>query len=420
MLKSWLCLLNEGGRDLERASATIKNQAENMFEQLKMWRRRFHQHPELSFQEMDTSRFVVDYLNTLPGIQVNSGVGYQTAVTGTISSGSGPTIAIRVDMDALPIQEENDVDYMSKKEGVMHACGHDAHTAIGLGCASLMASFFQKGLIQGTVKLLFQPAEERADESGLTGAQHMIEGGVLHDVDAAIALHMNPEKPLGEMLIHDGYSMGNVDVFESTIYGSGGHGAYPHLGTDPLWMLNHVLTGIYSIPGRLISALDSAVISVGSIHAGAQNNVIPSEVKLSGTIRTYQPDVQEKAHAALQNIFSVVERLGGSYDLNIRNEDPALNNDARMNRFIRLACDELYPDFIQHDMPFGLGGEDFANVADKVPSAMFFLGCNTDYLKNGMLHTPTFDIAEDVLPVGVAILSLAAIMYLDAGGVVNG
>lgn len=401
-------------------TATIKEQADNMLEQLRAWRRKIHQHPELSFQEINTSRFVADYLNTLSSMQVDSGVGYQTAVTGTISSGSGPTIAIRADMDALPIQEENDVGYKSGNEGVMHACGHDAHTAIGLGCATVMSKLIQQGSLQGTVTFLFQPAEERADESGLTGAQYMIEAGALQDVDAAIALHMNPEKPLGNVLIHDGYSMGNVDVFDATIKGSGGHGAYPHLGTDPIWMLNHVLTGIYSIPGRLVSALDSAVISVGSIHAGTQNNVIPSDVKLSGTLRTYQPDVQKKIHKALQDIFSVVESLGGSYDLNIRKEDPALKNDARVNQFIRRACGDLYPDFIQQDMAFGLGGEDFANVAEVVPSAMFFLGCNTDHLHNGMLHTPSFDIDEDVLPVGVALLTLTAIRYLEAGGELNG
>lgn len=401
-------------------TAAIKEQSESMHDDLIAWRRRFHQHPELSFQEINTSRFVTDYLNTLPHMQVACGVGYETAVTGTITSGSGPTIAIRADMDALPIQETNEVDYTSEQEGVMHACGHDAHTTIGLGCATVISTLFQQGVLKGTVKFLFQPAEERADESGFTGAQYMIQGGALEDVNAAIALHMNPEKPLGDVFIHDGYSMGNVDVFDATIKGSGGHGAYPHLGRDPFWMLSHVLSGIYSIPGRLISSLDSAVISVGSIHAGTQNNVIPSEVRLSGTVRTYQPGVQKQVHQALDDMFSIVESLGGTYDLNIRKEDPALQNDARINQLFRSAFVDLYPDFIQHNEPFGLAGEDFANVAEAVPSAMFFLGCNTAEKDNGMLHTSTFNIDENVLSVGVSVLALTAVKYLESGIEVNG
>src|SRR5699024_10545512 len=165
--------------------------------------RRIHQHPELSFRETDTSRFVIDYLNTLPRMQVEHGVGYETAVVGTVTSGIGPTMAIRADMDALPIHEASDTPYTSQHNGVMHACGHDVHTAIGLGCATGLAELFQKGDAQGTVKFLFQPAEGHADEAGLTGAQYMIQGGALEGVDAAIALHMNPEKPLGEVLIHD-------------------------------------------------------------------------------------------------------------------------------------------------------------------------------------------------------------------------
>src|SRR5699024_4762450 len=372
---------------MDQLAAEIKARAEGIANRLIAWRRQIHQQPELSFQEINTAQFVVDELNALPYVEVRQRMGYKTAVVGSITTGNGPSIAIRADMDALPIHETNTASYSSEKKGVMHACGHDAHTAIGLGCATVMAELFQQGDIQGTVNFVFQPAEERADESGLTGAQYMIQGGVLDGIDAAIALHMNPEKPLGEVHIHDGYSMGNVDVFTATIKGSGGHGAYPHLGTDPIWMLQHVLSGIYSISGRLVSPLDSAVISVGSIHAGSQNNVIPSEVMISGTIRTYKPDVQKKVHGALDDIFSIVRRLGGTYQMNIRKEDPALKNNAYINTFIRNAFDSMYPDYLQHAIPFGLGGEDFANVAEVVPSAMFFLGSNTDDMRHGMLHT---------------------------------
>lgn len=401
---------------MEDMAGLVRKKAEGMQAQLVAWRRYMHQYPELSFSETNTSRFVADQLQALPNMHVTAGAGYETAVRGKVTSGSGPTIAIRADMDALPIQEENQVAYASQHAGVMHACGHDGHTAIGLGCATVITALFQQGLIAGTIIFLFQPAEERADEAGLTGAEHMINGGALKNVDAAIALHMNPANPFGEVLIHDGYSMGNGDVFTASIHGNGAHGAYPHQASDPFWMLPNVLNGIYSIPGRLISPLESAVISIGGIQGGTQSNVIPSDVTLSGTIRTYEPNVQKKVHDALEQIFSIVERMGGTYDLRIRTEDPALENHAVMNGYIRQAFDALYPHFRQLDAPFGLAGEDFANIAEIVPSAMFFLGCNTSYLDNGMLHTSSFDMDERVLSVGVSVLSLATVTYLKSGG----
>lgn len=170
----------------------IFEKAEAMSDQLVQWRRRLHSYPELSFQEIETSAFVAQILGNIPGMKVESGVGYPTAVAGTLSSGSGPTIAVRADMDALPIQEENDYEFKSRNEGVMHACGHDAHTTIGLGVASLLGELFHSGKLKGTVMFLFQPAEERADDSGSTGSPYMVHAGALDDVDCVVALHMSP------------------------------------------------------------------------------------------------------------------------------------------------------------------------------------------------------------------------------------
>lgn len=392
----------------------IVSRAEAIKDRLVQWRRQLHTYPELSFQEVATSRFVAHHLEQLPGMVVQQGVGCPTAVVGTLSTGEGPTVAIRADMDALPIQEENDHDFRSQHEGVMHACGHDAHTAIVLGAATLLSESLQAGEIKGTVKFLFQPAEERADDHGSTGAPYMIKAGALDGVDAVVALHMSPENPVGEVLIHDGYSMASVDVFEAKIYGTGGHGAYPHHGSDPVWMLTSVLPMLYAIPTRKVSPLEPAVISIGRIDAGSASNVIPAEIEIRGTIRSYHPDVRQSLHRELEQAFSLVKVMGGDYKLTITAEDPSLKNDPGVNRLIKTVVKDLYPHFRIVERPFGLGGEDFAHMIQTVPGAMFFLGCA---LSDGVvrnLHTPTFDIDERCLSIGVSILAETAKRFLSA------
>lgn len=391
----------------------IRERAHQLAEQLVEWRRTIHKFPELSFQETGTAKFVKHVLDQIPGMQVQADAGHPNAVVGILPSGAGPIIAIRADMDALPIQEENKHAYQSQNKGIMHACGHDAHTAIALGAASVLGESMQNGELAGTVKFLFQPAEEMADVSGSTGAPYMIEAGVLDDVDHVLALHMSPENPVGEVKIHDGYSMANVDVFRAVIYGSGGHGAYPHLGTDPVWMLAPVLQALHGIVARKISPLDAAVVSVGSITSGSASNVIPSEVEIKGTVRSYDPDIRKKIHAELEKAFSVVNVLDGNYDLTITPEDPALQNHPDVNNHIRDVLRDVYPDFTILDEPFGLGGEDFAHMAQMVPGAMFFLGCAINDGVRRDLHTPTFDIDEQVLPVGVSILAESVQRYLQ-------
>lgn len=386
--------------------------ADELLDQLKVWRRKLHQFPELSFQEFETSTFVAEELRKIPGMKVELGVGYPTAVAGTLSSGSGKTIAIRADMDALPIQEENELDYKSQNEGVMHACGHDAHTAIALGAAKVLGDRFQRGELQGTVKFLFQPAEEMADKRGSTGAPYMINAGALAGVDCVVALHMSPEDLPGEVKIHDGYSMANVDVFDAQVFASGGHGAYPHLGTDPIWMLGPVLQALHGIVARRVSPLDSAVISIGSIQSGSASNVIPSVVEIKGTIRSYQPKVRSLLHAELEKAFSLVHVFDGDYRLQIIPEDPSLKNDPEVNKVIKQTINELYPDFKIIDAPFGLGGEDFSHMTQVVPGAMFFLGCALGDGVNRDLHTPHFDIDESVLPAGVAIMTETVTRFL--------
>jgi amidohydrolase len=205
----------------------VLNRLEQLSTDLVKWRRWLHQFPELSFHEVGTSRFVAEILSKIKGMKVETGIGVPTSVVGTLSNGQGPTIAIRADIDALPIVEENQISYASKKKGVMHACGHDAHTSIVLGAAQLLGELFQNEKITGNVKFIFQPAEESTDKYGLSGSPYLLQAGVYNDVDAAIALHMCPWLPVGAAQINDGYSMANVDVFKGKILGTGGHGAYP-------------------------------------------------------------------------------------------------------------------------------------------------------------------------------------------------
>lgn len=388
-------------------------QANALSEQLIEWRRHFHQHPELSFQEFGTSRFVADVLKNIKGLHVETGIGVETSVVATLTSGEGPVIAIRADMDALPITEENTFDYKSQNEGIMHACGHDAHTAILLGAAHLLADKFEKEELKGTVKLIFQPAEESTDEHGLSGSPYMVQAGAYDGVDAAIALHMCPWLPVGSAQVNDGYSMANVDVFTAKIFGTGGHGAYPELGTDPIWMLGVVMQAIHGIVARKMPALEAGVISIGQIHAGTASNIIPNEVLIQGTIRSYSPEARDLLSAELNKALSIVEPMGGTYSLDIERGEPALKNDSRINHLFLKSIKELYPDFQIVNRPFGMGGEDFGYVTEKWPGALFFLGSGTRDGIGRDLHTPIFDLDESSLVKGAAILTQTAVHFLN-------
>lgn len=382
----------------------MSERVESISDELINWRRKIHAQPELSFNEIKTSNFVANKLSSIQGMHVQTEVGYPTAVVGELTNGVGPVIALRADMDALPITEENTHSFKSQNEGVMHACGHDAHTAILLGVASILGALFAENKLHGTVKFLFQPAEETADDNGSTGAPYMIKAGALKNVEATIALHMSPEHDVGEILMNDGYSMAYGDVFHANVYGTGGHGAYPQLGTDPIWMLSPVLHALYTIANRRIDPLEPATISIGTLKAGSTSNIIPSEVEMKGTIRSYNPTTRLRLHEEVENAFSMIQTLGGFYHLTIKSEDPSLYNSPYVNAIIRKSIHSIDPTFVIINKPFGLGGEDFAHMTREVPGAMFFLGCKKSNDKVRNLHTPTFDINEDCLPVGVSIL----------------
>ncbi|MGB0387972.1 MAG: M20 metallopeptidase family protein [Ardenticatenaceae bacterium] len=385
--------------------------AKALSEEIVRLRRDIHAHPELSFQEFRTAGLVADTLSEL-SIDVKTGVG-RTGVVGQIGTGEGPTIAIRADMDALPIDEKNEVGYKSQNAGVMHACGHDAHTAMLLGAAHLLREDFAEGKWHGNVRFLFQPSEESFDENGISGATAMIDDGALEDVDAVIALHVSSNRPSGKLFFHDGYSLANVDSFEAWIRGDGGHGAYPHTGADPLYMLGPILNALYAIPSRRINPLRPCVISLGQIKGGSVSNVIPNEVYLQGTIRSYHDDIREQLWAEIENALKLSEIMGGRYQLKVHKGYPAMFNNAEVNNWMRgVTTDFVGADAIVNK-EYGMGAEDFAYMTQKAKGAMFMLGAATP---DGIVrnhHTDIFDINESVLPIGAAVLAETARRFVS-------
>jgi amidohydrolase len=373
-------------------------------------RRDFHQYPELSFNEYRTSTIVAEMLREI-GIRTKTGIG-RTGVVGEIGSGSGPTIAIRADMDALPIQEENDVPYHSQNEGIMHACGHDAHTAILLGAAHLLQQSFIDENWQGNVRLLFQPSEEAYDESGISGATAMIEDGALENIDAAIALHVWSDYPAGNCYFHDGYSLAAVDSFKAWLRAPGGHGAYPHKSKDPIFILAPILTALYGIPSRRINPLRASVVSLGQVHAGTAPNIIPKEVFLEGTIRSYEPEVREQLIAEVESALKISEIMGGGYEFQLTCGYPPMFNDSEVNDLLRSVSKDILGSKAINNSEFGMGAEDFAFMTQAAKGAMFMLGAAIPDGTERRHHTSTFDIDESVLPIGAAILAETARRYV--------
>lgn len=375
--------------------------------QIAGWRRRIHRQPELGFQEHKTAALIVETLEPM-GYRIQTGIG-RTGVVAEHGQGK-PVIALRADMDALPIQEENKVSYASEVPGVMHACGHDAHVAMALGTAGILV---REGH-PGTVRLLFQPSEEAGDEQGVSGAQRMLEDGALQDVDAILALHVDASLPVGLVTIDPGPFSAGVDSFFATVYGIGGHGAMPQKAVDPVHITAHVLLALHGIVSRKIRPHDAAVVTVGAIHGGRAENVIPQQVDLAGTIRFMNEEVHGMLKEEIEHALRIARIMGGDYDLRFEHGAPAIVNDPGIVRLLRqVSVDVLGREGVQEARP-EMGAEDFSFFTQEVPGAMFMLGAGIEGDERSH-HHPRFDIDERCLPIGAAILSMAVLELLQSG-----
>ena len=385
------------------------SQAQALQDEIVRLRRDIHAHPELGFQEFRTAKLVADTLAEIGYTDIKTEVG-RTGVVTQIGTGDGPTIGIRADMDALPIIEAVDVPFRSQNQGVMHACGHDAHTAMLLGVAHLLRQSFaaEGSQWRGNVRLLFQPCEEKF-ENGVSGATAMISDGALAGVDHVIALHIISNIPAGLVVFNDGYSMAAGDAFEAWIRADGGHGAYPHEGTDPLFILSAILPNLYAIPSRRIPPMEPCVVSVGEIRGGSAPNVIPREVYVQGTIRSFKDEVREKLWAEVAQAFKLAEAMGGRCELKIHKGYPAVFNSAEVNDWMRAVAKDLLGEQAVVNQVFGMGSEDFAYMSQAAPGAMFLLGGSNG---GGNHHTDVFDLDESVFPLGAAVLAETARRYV--------
>lgn len=381
--------------------------AKSIEDQIIEWRRDIHMHPELGFEETRTSRLVADTLKDL-GIEVEVGIA-ETGIVARIGEGT-PRIGIRADMDALPIDEANDVPYKSQTPGVMHACGHDAHTAILLGVARMLTEMDDRP--EGEIRLLFQPSEEKwRDSDGHSGGSLMVEQNAADGLDAVIALHVSSTDPAGQVLITPGNALAAVDTFEATIVGEGTHGAAPHNGLDPIWIQAQVINAIQAIRSRRLDPTEASVITVGAIHAGSAPNVIPNEVHLKGTIRSYTEEVREAQHKLLEEALAVARHYGGDYTLKISRGYPSMYNDPDVADLMRQVSVDLLGEKNTIEGQPGMGAEDFSYMSQKAPGTMIMLGAKFDKM-NRPHHSPIFDINESAFHVGAAVLAESAIRLL--------
>lgn len=372
-------------------------------------RRDFHRHPELGFREVRTAGIVSQELKKI-GLEVRAGVA-RTGVVGLLEGGKpGPVVLVRFDMDALPIQEESGAEYASQNPGVMHACGHDGHTAIGLTVAHLLSQR-QKDL-SGSVKFVFQPAEE-----GLGGAEGMIAEGVLANPkpDYAFALHLWNEKPVGWFGVTPGPLMAASEVFQIRLIGKGGHGALPHLAIDPIIGAAQIISALQTIASRNISPLSSAAISVTSIHAGETFNVIPQWVELKGTIRTFDSDVRQQVLRRFQEIVAGVgQAMGCQVEVDLQLLTPAVVNDAQAAKRVSEVGARLFPNATFDDAFQTMVSEDMAYMMQGIPGCYFLVGsANAEKGLDAPHHHPRFDIDEDALPMAAALMSAVIVSYLQ-------
>jgi amidohydrolase len=391
-------------------------EARSLFTYTQTLRRDFHVHPELGFHEIRTGGIVAKELESL-GIEVTKGVG-KTGVVGLLEgSKPGPTILIRFDMDALPITEETGAEYASQNNGVMHACGHDGHTAMGLTVARMLYKHREE--LAGTVKFCFQPAEEGFNGEECGGNEMMIRDGVLEGptVEQTLSMHLWNDQPLGWVGVGSGPVMAGAELFTVKLTGRGGHGAAPHLTIDPIVAAAQVVTALQTITSRNVAPLQSAVVSVTTLQSGTAFNVIPPQAVLTGTIRTFDLAVRDTVLKRFDEIVhGVAEALGCKVEIEVIRVTPAVINNDALAAKVQETARGLLPGLVLDTSSYmTMGAEDMAFMQEKVPGCYFFIGSNNKekHLDYGH-HHPKFDFDEEALVRGAALMAAAAADILSA------
>lgn len=389
----------------------VNKEAEEIFEQLLAWRRDFHRHPELGYELDRTARIVATHLKSL-GMEVTEHVG-KTGVVGLLKGGKpGEVLAMRADMDALPIQEATGLEFSSEIPGVMHACGHDGHTAMLMGVAAILSKY--REYIKGSVKFIFQPAEE-----GGNGAGAMVKDGVLENPrpDAIMAAHMMFDEA-GTITIRKGYAFLASDTFHIKVRGHGGHGCKPHESTDTLLAACKIVTDIQMIVARKISPQDVATVTVGTIHSGTKENIIPGEAELTGTVRTLRPEVRQRVIQGLHEICQgVCAAIGTTYEMDYKqNCAPVYNDSALMTVFEKAIIRMLGKEKVLEANLSRPGSEDFsAYLQDGIPGGYLWIGGAYPGEKvPSKNHQPTYNWDENAMKTGVIAQTAAALEYLNS------
>lgn len=376
-------------------------------------RRQVHRHPELGFQEHQTARLIAERLSQL-GIAVRTGVA-KTGVVGDLGQ-DGPCIALRADMDALPIQEDNDVPYASEVPGVMHACGHDVHVACLLGAAQLLAEEAAAGRLTGRVRFLFQPSEESQDDEALSGGMRMVDEGVMDGVDAVVGLHVWADLAVGTVAMRSGTSTAHPDKFELLIQGQEAHGAFPHRGFDAISLAAQVINALQTVVSRRLDPTRGKVLTVGTIEGGTKENVLAGQVRMTGTIRTFEPETREALFAEMEKGCSVARALGGDFVLNITPGYIPVVNDPALTALVHRVAADMVGEENVGEAPLEMGGEDFSYFAGEAPGCFFWLGGATPGQPKRLHHHPRFDVDERCLPLGAALLAQVAGRFLEQAG----
>ena len=398
---------------MERLKDKVLSLAEELKDEVIEWRRYIHMYPELSGREFNTAEFVAERLREFGVDEVIENFAGSTAVVGLIrGKKDGPTVALRADMDALPTEEKTGKPYASKIKGVMHSCGHDAHTAMLLGAAKLLCQMRDR--IHGSVKLIFQPCEERHD---CKGAKWLVENGVLENpkVSAIFALHVFPELPSGVVGTKPGPFLASSDVFRVRIKGKSTHASRPHQGIDPVVISAQAVNTLHHIVSRYVDPLEPAVLTIGKIEGGFAENVIPDEVRFEGTIRTLNHEVRERIPKLMEKaLWGITTAYGGAYEFEFEEGTPPLINDEKTTLFAIGKMRELLGEdrVVLLERPT-MGGEDFSVYLQHVPGTFIRLGIRNE--EKGIvypLHNSRFDVDEDALPVGVAVESYLALEWL--------